>query len=220
MNNLRTALALGSVFFASSFTLTAQTAAPAAGSAAPAASSSATVPAIPVRKVPATGGASPHETVSAHIGNARSGPLVTITYGRPYSTKPGTTDARKVWGTLVPWGAVWRLGSDEATTMITQKDMVFGDVTIPAGAYTLFMLPSETGTSQLIINKRLGQWGIPYDADDKAGELAHIDLKRDTIEKSVDQLTLAVVNDSVGGGGIIKIQWETTQFSVAFKLKP
>jgi hypothetical protein len=180
----------------------------------------APVPAIPPRAVPATGGASPHETISAHIGSGRNAPLVTITYGRPYSKKPGTTEVRKVWGTLVPWDAVWRLGSDEATTLITQNDMIFGDTTIPAGAYTLFMLPSEKGTSQLIINKRLGQWGIPYDAADKAGELAHIDLKKDTIEKSVDELTLAIVNDTASGGGIIKIQWETTQYSVAFKLKP
>ena len=38
--------------------------------------------------------------------------------------------------------------------------MIFGNTTIPAGAYALFLLPSEKGTTQLIISKRLGEWGI------------------------------------------------------------
>ena len=58
-----------------------------------------------------------------------------------------------------------------------------------------------------------------HDDADKRAELAHIDMKRDTIEKHVEQLTMDVVNDTANAGGIIKLS-ETTQFSVAFKLKP
>src|SRR5256885_122655 len=72
---------------------------------------------------------SPHETISAHIGNARSGPLVTITYGRPYAKNPRGGEVRKVWGTLGPWGKGWRLGSDEATILPTQAIANTHDVT-------------------------------------------------------------------------------------------
>ena len=59
-----------------------------------------------------SGGNSPHETISAVIDGNR----VTITYGRPYTIKPGTTEARKIWGGLVPYDKPWRMGADEATT--------------------------------------------------------------------------------------------------------
>src|SRR6202142_900481 len=80
---------------------------------------------------------SPHETISAVIDGNR----VTIIYGRPYTKSPKTGEMRKIWGGLVPYGAIWRTGADEATLLITQKPLAFGDITIPAGAYTLWTLP-------------------------------------------------------------------------------
>lgn len=164
--------------------------------------------------------ASPHDAISLHVG-ARNGPLVSIYYGRPFTNDPATKQPRVIWGALVPWDKVWRLGADEATTLITQKDLLFGDVTVPAGAYTLCMLPSKDGTSKLIINKQIGQWGIPYTAAIQAQELARVDLKKEPdLDKSVDQLTLSLANDTAAGGAVLKITWEKSVYSAAFKLKP
>ncbi|HEY3762466.1 MAG TPA: DUF2911 domain-containing protein [Verrucomicrobiae bacterium] len=154
---------------------------------------------------------SPHETVSAMIDGNR----VTITYGRPYTVKPGTTDVRKIWGGLVPYGQPWRLGADEATLLITQKPIVFGSTTIPAGAYTLYMVPVESGTSQLVFSTRLGGWGIPVDT---SHDLAKVDLTKDSVDKTVDQFTLSV-GKNPSGGGLIKFTWENTQFSVPFTVQ-
>src|SRR5882672_8703719 len=101
---------------------------------------------------------SPHETISAVIDGGR----VTLVYGRPYSKDPKSGEARKIWGGLVPYGKVWRTGADEATLLITQKPLVLGGTTIPAGAYTLYTWPEESG-AKLIVNKQLGQWGTQYD---------------------------------------------------------
>src|SRR6516162_4322083 len=106
-----------------------------------------------------TGGNSPHETTSAVIDGNR----VTITYGRPYTKSPKTGEVRKIWGGLVPYGQPWRMGADEATLLITQKPIELGGKTIPAGAYTLYMVPNESGASQLAISTRLGGWGVPVD---------------------------------------------------------
>jgi hypothetical protein len=154
---------------------------------------------------------SPHETVSAVIDGSR----VTVVYGRPYTKDPKTGEARDIWGGVVPYGKVWRTGADEATLLITQKPLVFGETTIPAGAYTLFTLPLEDGTAKLIINKQLGQWGTQYD---EKQDLARIDLKKDVTDKTADQLTLAVSKNS-GGGGVLKIMWANTQFSAAFTVQ-
>src|SRR6476661_1251078 len=93
------------------------------------------------KKAASTGGVSPHETTSAVIDGNR----VTITYGRPYTKDPKTAEPRKIWGSLVPWDKAWRTGSDEATLLITEKPIEIGDTTIPAGAYTLYTVPAESG---------------------------------------------------------------------------
>jgi len=154
---------------------------------------------------------SPHETIS----NVIDGNRVTITYGRPYTIKPGTTEVRKIWGGLVPYGEPWRMGADEATQLTTQEPLEIGGKTIPAGAYTLYMVPEENGASQLAISTRIGQWGIPVDT---SHDLARVDLKKEALDKPVDQFTMAIAR-SPSGGGVIKMMWEKTEFSVPFTVK-
>ncbi len=165
-------------------------------------------------RVHSTGGHSPHETTSATIGG-RGGPRVTLTYGRPYTKDPKTGEPRQIWGALVPWDEAYRLGADEATTLITQAPLVFGNTTIPAGAYTLYMVPSEKGPSQLVFSTALGKWGVPVDT---SHDLARVDLQKSMVDEPVHQLTMSVENDPAGGGNV-KITWEKTQYSAHFTTK-
>ena len=158
---------------------------------------------------------SPHETISTVIGDRHTGDRITITYGRPYTKDPMTGEPRKIWGGLVPFGKVWRLGADEATLLITQRPLVIGATTIPAGAYTLYFVPDENGPSKLAFSTNLGKWGIPVD---ETHDLARVDAEKSGLEKPVDQLTLAIENNAAGGG-VLKIMWENTQFSVAFTVQ-
>jgi len=163
---------------------------------------------------PSTSGRkSPHETVSTVIGDRRTGNRVTITYGRPYRKSPTTGEIRKIWGGLVPWDKPDRLGADEATLLITQKPLVFREGTVPAGAYTLYTIPSETGPFKLAFSTNLGKWGIPVDTKH---DLLRVEMKKSAIEKPVEQLTLAVGTDAASGGGVLKISWENTEYSVPF----
>jgi hypothetical protein len=176
----------------STATLTAQTAATA-----------------PVQPRPRT---SPHET----IGLRHDGNRVTIVYGRPYSKAPRTGEIRKIWGELVPYGKVWRAGADEATLLITQQPLDLGGVTVPAGACTLYVLPAADGTAQLLLNKKIGQWGSdPYD---EAQELARVPLTPGTLAEPVDQFTIALERNP-DGGGWLRLKWENTQYSVPFAVK-
>jgi hypothetical protein len=158
---------------------------------------------------------SPHETITETI----DGNELKLVYGRPYSKKPGTTEVRKIWGELVPYGKVWRTGADEATLLTTKEPIEIGGYSLAAGTYSLFTVPNEDGTAKLIINKRTGQWGIPYNEEsEKANELARVDLKKADLDKTVDQFTMAI-NAEASGGGVVKMQWEKTQYSVAFTVK-
>jgi len=154
---------------------------------------------------------SPHETISAVIDGNR----VTVVYGRPYTKNPRTGEVRKIWGGLVPYGEPWRMGADEATLLITQRPIEVDGKIIPAGAYTLYMMPEENGSSQLVISTRIGGWGIPVD---QSHDLARVDLKKEALDKPVNQFTMAIAKDS-SGGGVLKLMWEDTQFSVPFTVQ-
>lgn len=153
---------------------------------------------------------SPHETVSADISGAK----ITVVYGRPYTKNPKSGEPRKIWGKLVPYGKVWRTGADEATILTTDKDLVFGETTVPAGKYSLYTMPAEDGTAKLIINKQTGQWGTEYD---ESKDLARVDMKKSATEAPVDQFTLAI--DKTADGGVLKLSWENTQYSAPFTVK-
>src|SRR3989440_12817701 len=127
---------------------------------------------------------SPHETVNATVGGAK----ITIVYGRPYTKDPKTGEKRKIWGALVPYGKVWRLGADEATLLTTDKDITIGGTSIAAGTYSLYLWPEESG-AKLIVNKQTGQWGTKYD---EKQDLVRIDLKKEAGPKPVDQFTIVV----------------------------
>jgi hypothetical protein len=148
---------------------------------------------------------SPHETVNATVGDAK----ITIVYGRPYTKDPKSREKRKIWGGLVPFGKVWRLGADEATLLTTDKDITIGGTAIAAGTYSLYLWPEEGG-AKLIVNKQTGQWGTKYD---EKQDLARIDLKKEAAAKPADQFTIAV------DGSTLKLMWEDVQYSAAMAAK-
>jgi len=162
------------------------------------------LPLMAQEKVNSTGGHSPHETTSRVVDGDR----ITITYGRPYMK------GRQIWGGLVSYGKIWRTGADEATILITQKPIVIGGATIPAGAYTLFTLPAEDGSAKLIINKQVGQWGIGPGSYDEKQDVARVDMKKDTLETPVEEFTMTVTRD-----GELKMSWDKTQYSVSFTVQ-
>lgn len=154
---------------------------------------------------------SPHETISLNVDDNR----VMVVYGRPYSKDPKTGEIRKIWGTLVPAGKVWRTGSDEATLFITQQPIMLGGAAIPAGAYTLFTLPAADGSAKLIVSKQVGQWGTQYD---ESRDLVRIDLKKDAPAAPVDQFTITLTK-AQSGGGVLALLWENTQYSAPFTVQ-
>lgn len=156
--------------------------------------------------------ASPHETISRIVDGNR----ITIVYGRPYSKDPNTGAIRKIWGGLVPYGKIWRTGSDEATLLITQQPLDLGGAVIPAGAYSLYTQPEADGSAKLIVNRQLGQWGLQYDAKQ---DLARIELKKVSLSPALDQFTIAIDKNESGTGGSLHLGWETTQFRVPFTVK-
>jgi hypothetical protein len=121
---------------------------------------------------------------------------------------------RKIYGDLVPFGEVWRTGANDATTFVPGADVVVGGKAIPAGSYTLFTVPTADKWT-LIINKKTGEWGIPYTYE--SDELARIDMKVSKLPSPVEDFTIAY--DKSGSGCTLRLDWETTRASVEISAK-
>ncbi|MBC3539739.1 DUF2911 domain-containing protein [Rufibacter sediminis] len=78
---------------------------------------------------------------------------ITLNYGAP-----GVKN-REVWGKLVPYGKVWRAGANEATTIRFSTDVRISQENIPAGTYTLYVLPVDSSNWTFILSKQKGLWG-------------------------------------------------------------
>ena len=84
-----------------------------------------------------------------------SGATITVDYSAP------SARGRTIFGGLVPYGEVWRTGANAATTLKTSSNLRIGDLSVPAGTYTLYSVPSADGW-KLVVNKQTGQWGTVY----------------------------------------------------------
>jgi hypothetical protein len=117
---------------------------------------------------------------------------------------------RKIYGGLVPFGEVWRTGANSATTFVTSADVNIGGKTVPAGSYTLFTVPTADKWT-LIINKKTGEWGIPYKYE--SDELARIDMKVSKLPAPVENFTIGYEKTAINAC-TMHIDWETTRASV------
>ena len=136
------------------------------------------------------------------------GKSVTVDYSSP------RMKGRKIFGALVPTGKVWRLGANEATSLVTTTDLTIGAKTIPAGSYTLFAIPNSDKWT-LIISKKTGEWGIPYPGE--AEDLARVDMKVSKLPSPVENFTIRF--EQAGNACTMQMDWETTRASIAMSGK-
>lgn len=84
--------------------------------------------------------------------------LARIVYSRPQK------NGRIIFGDLIPYGKVWRLGANEATEIEFFQNAKFGNVSIKKGRYTIYAIPAEAKWT-FIINKETDVWGsFRYDS--------------------------------------------------------
>ncbi len=140
---------------------------------------------------------------------------IAITYGQPHAR------GRKVEGGLIPLDTVWRFGANVATTLHTDLDMTLGDLKIPRGDYSLFMLYSRGGYA-LIVNRGTGQWGSDRNA---ALDLGRVPLASRTLAEPEGSLTVYLVPDAAQPTtgyaelrGALRIKWGSTELSTVWRV--
>ncbi len=97
-------------------------------------------------------------TASAQLNTPQPSPTQTIKQNFGLSTvelsysRPGMK-GRKIYGDLVPFGAIWRTGANQATTLTFGDDVTIGGTKIKAGKYGLLSIPDKKSWT-LIISKQ------------------------------------------------------------------
>ena len=92
---------------------------------------------------------------SSTAHHEKNGLEITVEYCRPYKKN------REIFGSLVPFGKVWRTGANEATVIKFTKDVKVEGKILKAGSYTLWTIPNIQDWT-IIINSEVGQWGTEY----------------------------------------------------------
>jgi hypothetical protein len=137
------------------------------------------------------------------------GKTINVDYSSPRMHDPKTHEMRKIYGGLVPYDEVWRTGANEATTFVIDTNLTVGSKEVPAGSYTIFTVPGADKWT-LIINKKTGEWGIPYKW--QGDELARVDMKVSKLPAPMENFTIAF--DQTGSSCSMHLDWENTRASV------
>lgn len=148
---------------------------------------------------------SPQASTSYRVGLTD----ITINYGSP------AVRDRQIWGTLVPYGKVWRAGANEATKISFSTDVTIEDKVLAAGEYSLFIIPAESGKWTIIFNKQADQWGA-YNYEESKDAL-RVEVLTKTSGKSEEHLNYQVVNTEIDRG-YIRFAWGTKRAYILFRV--
>jgi hypothetical protein len=135
------------------------------------------------------------------------GANVSVDYGRPMKR------GREIFGKVVPFGQLWRTGANTATQFKTDRDLVVGGTTLPAGQYSIFSIPDAREWT-IIINAETNQPGTAHKTD---RDVMRVPARVRSLNETVEQFTIAVTDE--GDGGTIRFQWDRTEAVLPFKVK-
>ncbi len=129
-------------------------------------------------------------------------------------SRPSVKD-RKIFGALVPYGKVWRLGANAPTMLTTDTPIMFDGQTVEPGTYAVFAFPMEKEAWKIVLNTDIEQWGAGN--YDEAKNVATVKVK--PMENAHTESLSITIEDLNTNGGSLVIAWAKTKVSVPFSLK-
>ena len=137
-----------------------------------------------------------------------TGPLIArVIYSRP------KREGRMIFGGLVEYGKLWRLGANEATEIEFYRKVNIGGKKVPKGRYTLYAIVNENSWT-FIINKETDTWGaFKYNADkDLVRVIVPVEKTNDPLENFV--MVFEKADDNMN----LVVSWENIKCVLPVKL--
>lgn len=134
---------------------------------------------------------------------------VTLEYSRP------SMRGRSVFGNLVPYGSLWRLGANANTKITFSDDVTVGGNTLKAGTYAIFATPNQT-TWDVVFYSDASNWGTPQNWDESK-VAAKVTVPVNTLPFEIETFTMAFDN-LTSGSAFLGMFWENVYVGVEFKV--
>ncbi|MFL5742585.1 MAG: DUF2911 domain-containing protein [Flavisolibacter sp.] len=139
---------------------------------------------------------------------ATQAPQVRIIYSRPQR------DNRVIFGDLIEYNKVWRLGANESTEIEFFRDAVVGGKKISKGRYTLYAIPTPAKWT-IIFNKDTDSWGA-FVYDPKK-DILRTDVPVQHLTDPIEALSMNFLK--ADKGITLVIAWENASISVPMEIK-
>jgi len=110
---------------------------------------------------------------------------IELTYSRP------NTKGRKIYGDLVPYNKLWRMGANAATKIVFTDAVELGGKKADTGTYVLYAIPG-VDRWEIILNKGLTNWGI--EGYKESQDVIRFKVEPMKIKNPVETLTMQFVN--------------------------
>jgi len=132
---------------------------------------------------------------------------ITIQYSRP-----GKRD-RLVFGDVVPFGEIWRLGANENTKITSSDAIIFGKDTVKAGTYAIYAKPEKESWTLFLYNETTN-WGVPEPWDTKK-VVYETTLPVVQLNDVVETLTISIEKIENNGASLV-IMWDKSKIALPF----
>lgn len=130
-----------------------------------------------------------------------------VIYSRPKK------EGRPVFGSLVEYGKLWRLGANEATEIEFFKPVLVGQKKVAKGRYTLYAIVNEKSWT-FIINKDTDIWGsFKYK---QANDVVRVEVPVQKLEEPLESLAMMFEKSATGIN--LLIAWENTKVALPITL--
>ena len=148
--------------------------------------------------------ASPRQVITQQFSVSQ----ITVDYGRP------SVRGRKIFGELVPYGKIWRLGANQATSITFYQPVKFGGLPVKKGDYAIFVTP-EAHQWTVVLNYDSNAWGAySYDPNENAIEFTVPVPQTKELQESLEFSFEAISNDKVN----LVIRWEYLKVEIPIEV--
>ncbi len=135
-------------------------------------------------------------------GKITEQPVARVIYSRPQKA------GRVIFGGIVSYGQIWRLGANEATEIEFFKNVKINGRTLPKGRYTLYAICTDTKWT-IIFNTEKDIWGLAYNEKKDA---LRIDAPVQNINTPVEVFTMYF--EDMKGGTTLNMLWDNVKVAL------
>lgn len=130
-----------------------------------------------------------------------------VIYSRPQKKD------RALFGDLLPYGRLWRMGANEATEVEFYNNVSIGKTKVKKGRYTLYCIPNAESWT-VILNKDLDTWGS-FGYDEKL-DVVRLNVPVEKLPKVQEYFTMFFKKDNKNV--VLIAEWDYVKVSIPITL--